>query len=102
VTVEHAVPWRYCNRIEDCRKLCSEWLPGDCLDVSAISKQMMLWQYATALKRQHILSVDTVAQTVYEYIRRWQFCMNAEKSAVMHVAPNQHQSPLIGFRFLMA
>eukprot|EP00775_Hariotina_reticulata_P005098 gene5098-biopygen6886 len=36
-----------------------------------------------------------VAQTVYDYSRKWQFRLNAKKSAVMHVAPNRHQSPLI-------
>jgi len=34
-----------------------------------------------------------VAQTVYDYSRKWQFRLNAKKSAVMHVAPTVIRAP---------
>jgi hypothetical protein len=52
---------------------------------------MILWQYVTALKRL----LRAVAETVYQYIRKWLFRLNAKKSAIMHVTPSRQQSDLV-------
>jgi hypothetical protein len=36
-----------------------------------------------------------VAETVYQYSRKWLFRLNAKKSAIMHVTPSRQQSDLV-------
>jgi hypothetical protein len=36
-----------------------------------------------------------VAETVYQYSRKWLFRLNAKKSAIMHVTPSRQQSNLV-------